>query len=101
MNSRRLIAAPKALGKALSVSTLNVGAPEDTCGRHSPERQDKFAPARRIHCSLSNDRVSDTVEFTTHLTTLCELDHVGLEVGVRYIWLKGPFRVQTVVSASK
>jgi hypothetical protein len=53
-----------------------------------PEKQDEFAPAHRIRRPLSTDRVGDTAEFTTHLTRLCELDHIGLNVGCRYFWLK-------------
>jgi len=38
---------------------------------------------------LSNDRVGATAEFTTHLTRLCELDHIGSSDS------KGPFRVES------
>jgi hypothetical protein len=44
-----------------------------------PEKQDEFAPARRIRRPLSNDRMRDTPEFTTHLTRACESEHIGLK----------------------
>jgi hypothetical protein len=94
MNSRRLIAGPKAYGKALSSSALNVGAPQDTCGRRSPEKQDEFASAHRVRRLLSNDRVGNTAKFTTHLARLCELDHIGLKGGgAAKSGSKGPFRI--------
>ena len=43
---------------------------------------------------MSNDRVGDAAEFTTHLTRLCELDHIGYDRwGAVTSGSKGPFRV--------
>src|SRR6516164_3591062 len=43
---------------------------------------------------MSNDRVGDAAEFTTHLTRLCELDHIGYDRwGAVTSGSKGPLRV--------